>query len=702
MLATFTRHTNTMKPWWKYWVIVLLSAVALRTAASAQNSLIDSLAAQVQAAEPRQDTTFVLLLNELSYANWGTSPQRCVEYASRAAQIAERIGFPRGQAIAHTNMGWGWYMQGEYPKAMESYLRAQSIAEQLDTKVLFARVLQYKAIIYRLQKDPERAVKEHLRALDLMLAAHDSTYLGELLEDIGIDYRFLGNPVKGREFLFKALPYFERAYDSINICAIYAYVGECDFLLKEYEHSIQSHQYSLVMSSKIQFIRGLAFNFSRMAHVFNATGHSDSAVIYGLKAIPPAEQVRSRDQLREAYKALAMGYAGQKNFAKAYEYQERFTMLQDTLLSDNTRTNLALQQTDYEVQKRETQIHLLDKQNELRNVVILSFFGAILSLIVLLALMVNRSRLQRRSASALQATNSQIVRQKELLENSTTEIQQQNVEIHSQNQILTEQTLQLAAAFSELDAAHKRLIYQNQQLSDLNYEKNEFMGIAAHDLKNPLAAIQMTVSMLLRYRDKTSPEEIERKLGTILVVIERMTGIITNLLEVNALESGTMNLTPTAVDIAVLVEQIADDYRERAVSKGITIHVHAQTPTLYAFADKTAIIGVLENLISNALKYSPHERNVFLRVRISERGARVEVQDEGPGLSDEDKTKLFGKFARLSAQPTGSEHSTGLGLSIVKKLVEAMNGRVWCESELGQGATFVVELPVVEGVTTTE
>ena len=71
----------------------------------------------------------------------------------------------------------------------------------------------------------------------------------------------------------------------------------------------------------------------------------------------------------------------------------------------------------------------------------------------------------------------------------------------------------------------------------------------------------------------------------------------------------------------------------------------------------------------------------------------MEVQDEGPGLSAEDQKKLFGKFARLSAKPTGGEHSTGLGLSIVKKMVEAMNGKVWCESELGRGATFIVEFP---------
>jgi len=93
------------------------------------------------------------------------------------------------------------------------------------------------------------------------------------------------------------------------------------------------------------------------------------------------------------------------------------------------------------------------------------------------------------------------------------------------------------------------------------------------------------------------------------------------------------------------------------------------------------------------VKYSPTGTNVFVSITQDMGIVRISVRDEGPGLSDDDKTKLFGKFARLSAQPTGGEHSSGLGLSIVKKMVEAMRGRVWCESVFGEGATFVVELP---------
>ena len=90
---------------------------------------------------------------------------------------------------------------------------------------------------------------------------------------------------------------------------------------------------------------------------------------------------------------------------------------------------------------------------------------------------------------------------------------------------------------------------------------------------------------------------------------------------------------------------------------------------------------------------SPPGKDIFVRLKQHTQSARVEVQDQGPGLSAEDQKKLFGKFARLTAKPTGGENSTGLGLSIVKKMVEALNGKVWCESELGSGATFIVEFP---------
>ena len=103
---------------------------------------------------------------------------------------------------------------------------------------------------------------------------------------------------------------------------------------------------------------------------------------------------------------------------------------------------------------------------------------------------------------------------------------------------------------------------------------------------------------------------------------------------------------------------------------------------------------IVRNLVSNAVKYSPRGKNIWVKVYRVENHVRAEIRDEGPGISVEDQKRLFGKFARLTARPTGGEHSTGLGLAIVKRLVGSMKGEVWCESRPGEGAAFIVELPV--------
>jgi signal transduction histidine kinase len=193
-----------------------------------------------------------------------------------------------------------------------------------------------------------------------------------------------------------------------------------------------------------------------------------------------------------------------------------------------------------------------------------------------------------------------------------------------------------------------------------------------------------------------SREAIQERLGSIVIAAQRMASTVTNLLDINAIETGNLNITCQPTDVEPIVRRCIADYTERAAAKKITLHYSPQSTSGKASLDASVMADILENLLSNALKYSPLGKNVFIRFSASNEAVRVEIEDEGPGLSADDKTKLFGKFARLSAQPTGGEHSTGLGLSIVKRFTEAMHGRVWCESELGAGATFIVEFPSCE------
>ncbi|MCS6808862.1 MAG: ATP-binding protein, partial [Bacteroidota bacterium] len=267
--------------------------------------------------------------------------------------------------------------------------------------------------------------------------------------------------------------------------------------------------------------------------------------------------------------------------------------------------------------------------------------------------------------------------------------------IERENRILeamvAERTEALREANEELMAMNQTLHQQNEQLALLNEEKNEFLGIAAHDLKNPLGAIMNYVYML---QDDTSPIDPEVRatfLHNILSSAEQMFALVSNLLDINAIERGGLSLELIAVDVAMILAQVIERYQARAETKNIQL-VYDSSYKLYARADEQYLMQVFDNIVSNAIKYLPPNKRVMIRCFQRAQNVRVEVRDEGPGLSSEDMNKLFGKFARLSARPTGGEHSTGLGLSIVKRLVEAMDGRVWCESKLGHGATFIVEL----------
>jgi len=232
---------------------------------------------------------------------------------------------------------------------------------------------------------------------------------------------------------------------------------------------------------------------------------------------------------------------------------------------------------------------------------------------------------------------------------------------------------------------------KNVDLVKLNRDKNEFLGIVAHDLKNPLSAIKGYAEEIEEYCHEMSKEEIVELSGLIRKASAKMSTLITDLLDVNQIESGKIKLDFANVDILPIVESVAQDYAKRAKEKEINLLFSHEGNDFHAYVDANTVGQILDNIISNAVKYSPLGKKVDIKLSANEDKIRCEVKDEGEGLSEDDQKKLFGKFNRLSTKPTGGEHSTGLGLFIVKKLVEAMNAEIRCESELGKGATFIVE-----------
>ena len=245
-------------------------------------------------------------------------------------------------------------------------------------------------------------------------------------------------------------------------------------------------------------------------------------------------------------------------------------------------------------------------------------------------------------------------------------------------------------AFTGMQEALAKLKASNEQLVYLNNEKNEFLGIAAHDLKNPLSTIILGAEMLQITSQNPKHKSISEG---IIHAGTRMRNLITQLLDANAIEQGRYISKVERCDLAALATQSIANNRAAAARKQIELRL-VLPDELTAHADSNAAMQILDNLISNAVKYSPPVTLVQIHGCVEGADACISVTDQGPGVSDEDLKKMFGKFTRLSAKPTGGESSNGLGLSIVKKLAEAMSGSVDCRSVLGAGATFTVRLPL--------
>lgn len=242
-------------------------------------------------------------------------------------------------------------------------------------------------------------------------------------------------------------------------------------------------------------------------------------------------------------------------------------------------------------------------------------------------------------------------------------------------------------------SVNEELKTMNEKLIDLNNEKNEFLGMAAHDLKNPLSAISLSVAALRKLKDKYSPEQVDRKLEQIELTSMRMQDIIKNFLDINAIESGRINLNKKEIDILEILEKIVRDNQVLTERKGIKINTECEFDKLVILGDYMGLHEIFENLFSNSVKYSPLQSEVTVRCEkdITKQFVIISFIDEGVGIKEEEMTKLFKKFSKLSSKPTAGENSTGLGLSIVKKLIESMDGEVWCESVYGQGSNFRVK-----------
>ncbi len=254
---------------------------------------------------------------------------------------------------------------------------------------------------------------------------------------------------------------------------------------------------------------------------------------------------------------------------------------------------------------------------------------------------------------------------------------------------------ELSRLNNELVNMQRELAKKNHDLDELNKLKNEFLGIAAHDLRNPLGIIMGYSGYLLDDADNHHTPEQTDMLKSILSSSEFMLRLLNELLDISAIESGKVKLNLVKCNLYPVIKKNVELNNVISQKKNIQIEFDSSENIPEIIMDVSKVEQVLNNLISNAVKFSHPGTKVLVTASLEGEFITVAVTDQGQGIPEDELAGLFKPFEMTSVKSTSGEKSTGLGLSIVRNLITAHNGKIWVKSKEGQGSTFYFTLPII-------
>lgn len=331
------------------------------------------------------------------------------------------------------------------------------------------------------------------------------------------------------------------------------------------------------------------------------------------------------------------------------------------------------------------------------------YLGAIiiLALIVIVLLITKRKNKEDKNEIALTETektkpqnNAELTKAYEKLKAKYKELEEENSFQRSQIRELKERISDLEQANTKLLEKKEKLAESKQQLEELQAQKEELFAIAIHDIKNPASAIKSYLELIQSY-DLNAVEQNEI-MESMIRSSEQIVELAHELTTVIAKTKPEKMLNLETGSLKKIIDSVYTQNKGYAIKKQINLLNKSSIDLPETKLDVAKIEEVIDNLVNNALKYSPANSTVVINTFFTNDKITVEVTDTGVGLSEEDIKRAFQKGSKLTPKPTGDEKSSGLGLWIVRKIVEEHGGRVWVKSKVGKGSTFGFELPIVK------
>lgn len=590
------------------------------------------------------------------------------EHLEKSYQVSCISGNISSQARALGNLGLLMSDQYRVEEEFEFYRKAIDLDSSVNNKKGMATWINNIALLHGKLGEYSKALDLFTQALGYDIETDDERGKASRLMNIAIVHMYMENLDVSLEYLKASLLIEEKINNVRAIAKVYNNIAAVKSSQKKYEEAAQYLLQSLAIDEQLQNKKGMATVFGNLGDMYIFLGEYDTALEYLLRALAIETEMENKRGIGLRMVSIGACYHRRNMFDDDQVAAEEY-LLKGTQISEEMGNKQHL------ISCYEQLAKLYEFQNRLaESIKYYKLYFEVEKEV--------RNIEAQKKGNQIELIIKNSEKEKELaIEKARAEEKEFMID-------------ELTRANLSLSQTIERVELLNEQLHKANEAKNDIIGVVAHDLKNPLTSIMLNVETIKKFGSKLSESESEKILSGILNTTKRMNAIITGLLDLNALESGRINIILQPISIVKSIKTVLKEYVSKASEKSIILvtNLSENIPTVYA--DIVSVEQIIDNLVSNAIKYSPLNSKVYIEVINDINSVKLYVRDEGQGIKQSERDKLFGKFQKLSAKPTAGEHSTGLGLSVAKMLTEQMSGTLWCESVEGEGATFILELPV--------
>lgn len=597
------------------------------------------------------------------------------ELHEASAHYEERNDNPGVASICMTIAGTLFRLT-EHDRALEYLSRALLIFEEQDDKRGMAGALSNMATTYQTVGRNDLALEHLLRALDVQEEIQDRIGIAVTANNIGGLYGRLGHVETALTYVQQALAWFRDAGSELDITKCLCNIGDLLAQAGRFDEAMEYHAEALTKARILNDQQNLIATVLSLGRVNAMQDDFATALSYFASALRSARDINDRHLELESLQRLGSTYHKRNEPERAVQYFRTAQELAREIGAKDDEASIcesmsgsfeAVGDFEHALWSYKDAVRLRDE-------------------------IVAREKEKLVSVMEVRFNVERAARDREIY-------RLRNVELADAIASLQENSDMLSAAYTDLEQQQKvtnsinlELEKANILLQELNQEKNDLLGVVSHDLKNFIAGIKLSAEGMRAHKKTREDAALTSIAERIIGAANDISHLITSLLDNNALETGKLSFSFEKVNVTEACADLLDSYRPSLEMKRLRVMAVADQDH-FARADRMRLRAALDNMISNAVKYSPLGKQISLVLTESDGMVRVAVSDEGMGFTDEDKKLLFQKFARLSARPTAGESSTGLGLSITKKIIDHMGGSIRLESERGKGSTFILEIP---------